>query len=119
MAGKKFKTVEEYIASFPEDVQELLEACRVAIKEAAPGAEELISYNIAAFKLNGLLVWYAAFKNHIGLYPRPSAINVFEKELTGYKTSKGAIQFPINKKIPLGLIKKIVKYRVKENKKEF
>jgi uncharacterized protein YdhG (YjbR/CyaY superfamily) len=88
---------------------------RKTIKEAAPQAEELISYNIPAFKQNGVLVYYAAYKNHIGFYPTSSPMKVFKKELANYKTSKGAIQFPIEKAIPKTLVSRIVKYRVKEN----
>jgi uncharacterized protein YdhG (YjbR/CyaY superfamily) len=111
----KPRTVDEYIASYPKEVIALLEQMRSTIKKAAPGAEECISYSIPAFKLNGMLVWYAAFKNHIGLYPRGSGIDVFAKELSKYKTSKGTVQFSIDKPLPLSLIAKIVKYRVKEN----
>jgi uncharacterized protein YdhG (YjbR/CyaY superfamily) len=111
----KPKTVDEYIVSYPKEVIALLEQMRSTIKKAAPGAEECISYSIPAFKLNGMLVWYAAFKNHIGLYPRGSGIDVFAQELSKYKTSKGTVQFPIDKPLPLGLITKIVRYRVKEN----
>jgi len=115
-ASKKvFKTVDEYIAAFPKDVQSILEELRQAIRESAPEAEEAISYRMPAFKLNGILVWFAAFKNHIGFYPKTSAIEAFKEELSGYEVSKGAIRFPINKPVPFGLVKKIVRYRVKEN----
>jgi uncharacterized protein YdhG (YjbR/CyaY superfamily) len=113
---KKPKSVDEYIYGFPEETQELLEQMRATIKSVAPEAEEVISYNIAGYKLNGMLVWFAGFKNHIGFYPRgSSAIDAFKKELTKYKTSKGAIQFPKDEPLPIALIKKMVKYRVKEN----
>jgi len=112
---KHFSSVEEYLAAAPEHVRPLLEQLRKTIREAAPRAEEVISYNIPAFKLNGMLIWYAAFKKHIGLYPRGSAIEAFKDELAPYKTSKGAIQFPIEKGIPITLVKNIVKFRVKEN----
>ena len=85
------------------------------LKKAAPGAEELISYNMPAFKLHGVLVYYAGYKNHIGFYPTGSAITAFEKELSGYKTSKGTVQFPLETSLPLPLITRIVKFRVKEN----
>lgn len=111
----KFKTVDEYMLSLPETERERLEELRMIITQAAPGAEELISYNIPAFKLNGLLVFYAAYKKHIGFYPTASPIKFFEKELTGFKVSKGAIQFPIDKSIPKALVKKIVKFRVEQN----
>ena len=114
-ANTTFKNTDEYIALFPADTREILERLRAAIKQSAPGAEEVISYNIPAFKLNGMLVWFAANKGHIGFYPTGSPIKAFKKELAGYKTSKGAIQFPIDKSIPLKLVKEIVKYRVKEN----
>jgi len=110
-----FKTIDEYIATFPKNVQSILEEMRQAIRESAPEAEEVISYQMPAFKLNGMLVWFAAFKNHIGFYPKTSAIEVFKKELSDYGVSKGTVRFPINKPIPLDLVKKIVKYRVKEN----
>ena len=111
----KFETIDEYIKTFPKDIQKILEQVRETIKEAAPEAEEAISYQIPTFKLNGNLVHFAAFKNHIGFYPAPSGQKAFEKELSVYKSGKGSIQFPIDKSMPLSLIKKIVKYRVKEN----
>ena len=114
---KKPKSVDEYISWFPEEDQKLLDKMRAVIKEAAPDAEEVISYGMPGYKLNGQLVWFAGFKNHIVFYPRgASAIKAFEKELAKYKTSKGAIQFPKDKPLPITLIKKIVKYRVKENR---
>jgi len=112
---KGFKTIDEYIAAFPKNIQSILEELRQAIKESAPEAEETISYQMPAFKLNGILVWFAAFKNHIGFYPKTSAIEAFKRELSDYEVSKGTIRFPLDKQIPLDLIKKIVKYRVKEN----
>ena len=111
----KFKTVDEYFSAFPAGTKKILQQVRKTIKQAAPQAEEVISYNIPAFKLNGMLVFYAAYEKHIGFYPTASGIKVFQDESTGYKASKGAIQFPIDKPIPLALITKIVKYRVKEN----
>jgi uncharacterized protein YdhG (YjbR/CyaY superfamily) len=113
---KKPKDVDDYISGFPKETQKLLAEVRTTIKEVAPKAEEVISYMMPGYKLNGMLVWFAGFKNHIGFYPRgSSAIKAFEKELAGYKTSKGAVQFPKDKPMPLALIKKMVKYRVKEN----
>jgi uncharacterized protein YdhG (YjbR/CyaY superfamily) len=112
---KGFKTVDEYIATFPKNVQSILEELRQAIRESAPEAEEAISYQMPAFKLNGVLVWFAAFKNHIGFYPISSAIEAFKEELSDYKVSKGTIRFPLDKPIPFDSVKKIVKYRVKEN----
>jgi len=114
---KKPSTVDEYIAGYPEEIQALLERVRATVKKAAPKAEEVISYNIPGYKLNGMLVWFAAFSKHIGFYPKGSGIASFKKELAGYKTSKGTVQFPFDKPLPLGLISKIVKYRVKENLK--
>ena len=117
---KKFDSIDGYIASFPKDVQDVLQQVRQAIKEAAPKAEETISYNMPAFKLNGNLVWFGAFKIHIGFYPRESAVEGFKNKLAGYEVSKvqGTIKFPLDKPVPLGLIKEIVKFRVKENLKE-
>lgn len=112
---KKFQTVDEYLAELPKPARDQVTRLRKAIREAAPQAEEVISYNMPSFRWNGMLVWYAAFKGHIGLYPRTSAIVAFKKELSGYKTSKGAIQFPIEQPIPTALVKKIVKFRIKEN----
>ncbi len=112
------ETIGEYIAAFPESTQIVLEQLRQAIKEAAPQAQETISYRMPAFKQNGILVWFAAFKNHVGLYPKVSAIEKFKEELTPYKTSKGTIQFPITQPIPLDLVKQIVKFRVKENQRK-
>lgn len=111
----KFTTIDEYINTFPKDVQKILEQIRKTIKEVAPEAEEAISYQIPTFKLNGNLVHFAAFKNHIGFYPTPSGQKAFEKELSVYKSGKGSVQFPLNKPMPLSLIRKIVKYRVKES----
>jgi uncharacterized protein YdhG (YjbR/CyaY superfamily) len=113
--SKKFKTVDEYFSAFPAPTKNILQGLRKTIKEVAPQAEEVISYNMPAFKLNGVLVYYAAYEKHIGFYPTSSPIKVFKKELEGYKTSKGAIQFPIEKAIPKTLVKNIVKYRLKEN----
>lgn len=110
----KFETIDEYISTFPKSTQLILEEIRQAIKEIAPEAIETINYQIPTFKLNGNLVHFAAYKHHIGFYPTPSGVEAFKNELKKYKTSKGAIQFPLNKPIPLELLKKIVKYRVKE-----
>lgn len=116
---KQFKTIDEYIASFPKNVQDILEGLRQLIKESAPEAEESINYGIPTFKLNGKnLLHFAAFKNHIGFYPTPSAVEVFKKDLYKYKQAKGSIQFPIDKPVPLEIVKKIVKFRAKEVKVE-
>lgn len=114
---KGFKTTDEYIASFPQNVQAALQQTRQAIKEAAPQAQEVISYSMPAFKLNGILVWFAAFKNHIGFFPKVSAMEAFKEKLSGYQTSKGTIRFPLDKPIPVDLIREIVKFRVKEDQK--
>ena len=113
---KKLRTVDEYVAALPKEARESLESLRNTIRQAAPQAEEVIHYNMPAFRWNGMLVWYAAFKEHIGFYPRVSAIAAFNDKLAGYKTSKGAIQFPIEKPIPAGLVKRIVEFRLEENK---
>jgi len=115
MLRPKYKSVDEYIASFPKNVRDILENMRRVIRETAPSAEEAISYGIPTFKLNGNLVHFAAYKNHIGFYPASSGIVAFKKELFRYKRSKGTVQFPIDKPIPFNLVKKIVRYRVKEN----
>ncbi len=114
----KVGDIDTYIASFPAETQKLLKQVRATIKKAAHGAEEKISYGIPTFTLQGNLVHFAGFKNHIGFYPAPSGIVAFKKELRAYKSSKGAVQFPIDKPISFGLITKIVKYRVKENLKK-
>ena len=109
------KNIDEYIAIFPKDVQEILEKVRAAIRKAAPSAEETINYQMPTFTLKGNLVHFAAFKNHIGFYPTPTGIEKFKKELSAYKGAKGSVQFPLDEPIPYGLIKKIVTFRVKEN----
>jgi uncharacterized protein YdhG (YjbR/CyaY superfamily) len=111
----KFENIDEYISSFPKEIQTKLEQIRKAIKKAAPGAEEVISYQIPAFKQNYVLVYFAAFKNHIGFFPTSNPLKVFSKELSKYETSKGTIRFPLNKKIPFELITRITKYRLKED----
>jgi uncharacterized protein YdhG (YjbR/CyaY superfamily) len=118
MEATKYKTVQEYLSAQSAPAKAMLQQMRSTIKEAAPEAEEVISYNMPAFKLNGMLVWYAAFKNHIGFYPRPSGLEAFKKEIAVYKSTKGAVQFPMDQPLPLALVTKIVKYRVKENKEE-
>jgi uncharacterized protein YdhG (YjbR/CyaY superfamily) len=112
---KGFKTIDEYIDAFPKNIQIILEEMRQAIREAAPETEEAISYQMPAFKLKGILVWFAAFKNHIGFYPKTSAIEAFKEELSDYEVTKGTVRFPLNKPIPFDLVKKMVKWRVKEN----
>jgi uncharacterized protein YdhG (YjbR/CyaY superfamily) len=114
MDKKQFNTIGEYIGSFPEDVQRILEKMRQTIRDAAPESVEAISYQMPTFKLNGNLVHFAAFKNHIGFYPTPSGIEAFKKELSQYPGAKGSVQFPIDKPIPYDLVKKITLFRVKE-----
>jgi uncharacterized protein YdhG (YjbR/CyaY superfamily) len=112
----KTETIEEYISAFPPEVRKILESLRKAIHESAPNAHEAISYGMPAFKLNGNLVYFAAYKNHIGFYPSgPSAIEAFKDELTQYEQSKGTIRFPLNRPIPLELVKRMVKFRVQQN----
>ncbi len=114
---RKFTSIDEYIESFPKNIADNLQHLRQAIREAAPNAEEGISYNIPVFKQNGYIVWFAAFRDHVSLYPTMSGIKMFEKALPPYlgKKTKGTIQFSLPEKIPLVLVKKIVKFRVKEN----
>lgn len=118
MDSIKFKTIDEYISICPSDIRKILEELRGVIRTSAPNAREVISYNMPAFRQNKVLVYFAAAKNHIGFYPTASPIVVFEKELKDYKTSKGAIQFPLDKPFPFDLVKKIVEYRVQEDEKQ-
>ena len=111
----KPKDVHEYITSYPIEIQKLLEQLRTTIKKAAPQAEEVISYGMPAFKMNGMLAWFAAHSKHIGFYPGASGIEAFKNELSIYKWAKGSVQFPLDGSLPLGLITKIVKFRVNEN----
>jgi len=115
LPNHKPKTIDEYIAAFPKEIQELLESVRATIKEAAPDAKETINYQIPTFTLKGNLVHFAAYKNHIGFYPTSSGIEKFKQELSAYKGAKGSVQFPLDKPLPLELISKIVRYRVSEN----
>jgi uncharacterized protein YdhG (YjbR/CyaY superfamily) len=108
-------TVDEYIKSFPKDIARLLREMRSTIKKSAPNAVERISWQMPGYFQNGILLFYAAQKHHIGFYALPGAIKAFGKELKGYKTSKGTIQFPFDRPLPLGLITKITRFRVKEN----
>jgi len=112
------KDVDGYISRYPEPVQELLGQMRRTIHEAAPEATEKISYAIPTFFLNGNLVHFAAFKNHIGFYPTGSGIAAFQKELSKYKSSKGAVQFPLGSPLPLGLVSRMVKFRVKQSREK-
>ena len=112
---KNIEDVDHYVASQPEAIQDRLEQLRRTIKAAAPEAEETISYGMPFYKLKGRLVYFAAHQHHIGLYPMASGIANFQKELSKYQTSKGTVQFPFDKPMPIGLIKKIIQFRVKEN----
>lgn len=109
------KNMDEYIAGFPPDVQAILQEVRATIRKAAPQAKETISYQMPTFTLNGNLVHFAGFKNHIGFYPVPSGIEAFKDDLSGYVQGKGSVQFPLDKPIPYDLIRRIVEFRVKEN----
>jgi len=111
-------TIDEYIAQCPEDVQQILQKVRAVIHEAAPDAVEKISYQMPSFYLKGSLVWFAAFKNHIGFYPAPTGIEAFAEEIAPYKHAKGTIQFPLDQPIPYDLIRRIVEFRVAENLKK-
>lgn len=113
-----FHSIDEYIATFPEEIQKILEELRATIKASAPDAEEKISYQMPTFALKGNLVHFAAHKNHIGFYPTSSGIEAFRDELSAYESSKGAVRFPIDKPLPLKLIRKIVQFRVAENLKK-
>jgi uncharacterized protein YdhG (YjbR/CyaY superfamily) len=108
-------TIDAYIAGYPAGIQAILNKIRATIQKAAPEAQEAIKYQMPTFTLNGNLVHFAAFKNHIGFYPTPSGVENFKKELSPYQTAKGSIQFPLDKPIPYGLISRIVKLRVKES----
>jgi len=111
----QYETIDEYIETFPEDVQSILKKMRQTINDAAPRAVEAISYQMPTFKLNGRnLVHFAAFKSHIGFYPIPSGIEAFKEELSPYRQGKGSVQFPLDKPIPYDLVERIVKYRVTE-----
>ncbi len=112
---KKPLDIDEYISDFPKETQLLLSEMRETISKAAPAAEEIISYGMPAFKFNGVLVYFAGYKNHIGFYPTASGIEQFKKEISKYKNAKGSVQFPLDQKLPLNLISRIVKFRVSEN----
>ena len=120
MEGKKGQpaTIDEYIAQFPEDLQQILVKIRAMIKESAPEAVEKISYQMPGFYLNGGLVWFGVYKHHIGFYPKTSGMEASIEELSAYKGTKGSVHFPLNKPIPYELISKIVKVRVAENLKK-
>ncbi len=113
----KPKNFEEYKVLFPNEVQLILQQVRDTIQKAAPEAEEIISYGMPAYKYHGMLVYFAAFKNHIGFYALPTGNIAFQKELSIYKIGKGSVQFPLNQPMPLDLISKIVVFRIQENLK--
>ncbi len=112
------KTIDEYVAQFPSETQEILNKLRQVIQETAPEAMEKISYQMPTFALHGNLVHFAAYENHIGFYPTPSGIEMFKDELSSYKWAKGSVQFPINKQLPYELIRRIVDFRVNESKRK-
>ena len=114
----EYKSIDEYIRTFPDDVQKKLTEIRNTVKQEAPTATEKISYQMPTFYLNGNLVYFAAYSKHIGLYPTPSGTEAFKKELSKFKTGKGSVQFPLEEPLPIQLIKKIVRFRVEENKKK-
>ena len=117
---RKFTSFDEYLSTFPENVKERLEKIRSVIKEVVPEAEETISYNMPAFRFHGILVYFAGYKGHIGLYPGDSkTIIIFKDQLKGYETSKGTIRLPLDKALPLSLIKTIVQFRVQTNLEKF
>src|SRR6476469_311132 len=115
MITAKPETIDAYIAGFPTGIQKMLQQVRATIKKAAPQAAETIKYAMPTFTLNGNLVHFAAFKNHIGFYPAPMGIETFKKELSVYKGAKGSVQFPLDQPMPLELITKIVAFRVTQN----
>ena len=110
-----FNSIDEYIALFNPEIQVILQTLRQVIREAAPEAQEKISYQMPTFELHGNLVHFAAFKNHIGFYPAPSGIEAFQEEVKPYHKSKGTLQFPLDSSLPYDLISRIVKYRVAAN----
>ncbi|ULO08338.1 DUF1801 domain-containing protein [Paenibacillus sp. 19GGS1-52] len=113
-----FESIDEYISQFAPEVQDKLKMIRTVIKEAAPEAEEKISYQMPTFALHGNLVHFAVFKKHIGFYPAPRGIEAFQEELSVYKGAKGSVQFPLDQPLPFELISRIVQFRVAENIKK-
>ena len=109
------RNIDDYIAAFPDDVQEVLEKIRLTIRKAAPDAEETVRYGLPTFRLEGNLVHFGAWREHVGFYPTPTGIEKFEKELSVYERAKGSVKFPLARPVPLALISRIVKFRVKEN----
>lgn len=113
--AKHYTSVEEYLAAQPEEIRDQLEELRGIIKKAAPRATERISYNMPAYDLNGILVYFAGYKGHIGFYPTASGIKAFQEEIAKFESSKGAVRFPLDRPLPKTLITRIVKFRLKEN----
>ncbi|MBP1676735.1 MAG: hypothetical protein H6Q20_1294 [Bacteroidetes bacterium] len=118
-SNKSFSSVDEYLTAQPENVRPLLEEIRHIIRSTVPNAVETISYGMPAYKVHGVLVYFAANKNHIGFYPTGSPIEVFKEDLSAFKTSKGAIQFPLQTGVPADLVKKITLYRLREDEEKF
>ena len=110
--------VDSYIAAFPKETQKLMKQLRAIIKKTVPGAEEIISYQMPAYKFHGRLLYFAAYKNHIGFYPMKSAITRFKKELSGYKGAVGSVQFPLNQPLPVELITRMLQFKAKENQEK-
>lgn len=115
MERKSYQDIDEYIADYPKDVQKILNKIRRTIKKAAPKAEEAISYQIPTFNFHGYLIYFAAYKNHIGVYPAPRGVEKFKKDLARYGAGKGTLRFPLDEPIPYDLITKMVEFRVKQN----
>lgn len=118
MLSIKHADVDGYISGFPEDTQRLLSQVRTVVRKAAPKAKEVISYNMPAYKMNGVLVYFAGYARHIGFYPTASGIAAFREALAPYKSARGSVQFPVDKPMPLALIAKIVKYRLTEDERK-
>src|SRR5215212_8009309 len=116
--GTKFRSIEDYFDAFPPHTKAVLIEMRKTVTKAAPAAEEVISYNMPALKQNGMVIFYGAYKAHIGFYPTPSGIEAFKKELSKYECSKGAVRFPLDKPLPVKLISKMVKFRVALNQEK-
>ncbi len=110
--------VDSYIAAFPKETQKLMKQLRALIKKTVPGAEEIISYQMPAYKFHGRLLYFAAYKNHIGFYPMKSTITRFKKELAGYKGAVGSVQFPLDQSLPIELITRMLKFKAKENQEK-
>lgn len=115
--SKRFTTIDEYIAAYPRETADKLQVIRKLVNKHAPEAEEVISYNMPAFKLNGIVLYYAAFDHHIGVYPYPATLVKFSKELANYASGKSTIKIPLGEKLPIGLLEKVIKFRVEEKRK--